>query len=227
MSAQAVSAPAQVRSHGVSGSDEMPCGRTAGPRLKRASGPLQGYQLIRLMVSAWKAEPERWNGSRTRDLMNQSSALPLSYPRMMVSAPYGQQPPFVGGTRTHTVHRASRDLTSPDTRPSERCALMIEAELEGKRYAASRARKQRSSFAGRAPRTKMKARARTTIILFRVPTWGVKACHKKAYDHGAESARTFGVAFRGGRNAAASPQRRSRLARSDDRDMSASPGAVA
>ena len=28
--------------------------------------------------------------------------------------------PFVSGTRTRSAHRASRDLTSPDTRPSER-----------------------------------------------------------------------------------------------------------
>ena len=49
--AQAVSAAAQAGLT-VSGSDGVPCGRTAGPRLKRASGPLQRY-------SAFQAETER------------------------------------------------------------------------------------------------------------------------------------------------------------------------
>jgi hypothetical protein len=43
------------------GSDEKPCGNTAGLRLKRASGPLQ-------WESAFKAEPER-SGIRTHDPM--------------------------------------------------------------------------------------------------------------------------------------------------------------
>ena len=33
-------------------SDKEPCGKMAGPRLKRASGPLQGNQLFRLKRSA-------------------------------------------------------------------------------------------------------------------------------------------------------------------------------
>src|SRR6266481_2995416 len=51
-SAQAVSTAAQSRSCSVSSSDEEPCGCTAGPRLKRASGPLQRNQLLRLKRSA-------------------------------------------------------------------------------------------------------------------------------------------------------------------------------
>jgi hypothetical protein len=43
------------------GSDEKPCGNTAGLRLKRASGPLQ-------WESAFQAEPER-SGIRTHDPM--------------------------------------------------------------------------------------------------------------------------------------------------------------
>jgi hypothetical protein len=40
----------------------------------------------------------------------------------------------------------------------------------------------------------MKQRARRNIILFRGAIGSVKTCHKKAYDHAAESARTSGVA---------------------------------
>jgi hypothetical protein len=50
------------------GSDEKPCGNTAGLRLKRASGPLQ-------WESAFQAEPERWNGIRTRVTMIRSHLL--------------------------------------------------------------------------------------------------------------------------------------------------------
>ena len=73
--AQAVSATAQAGLT-VSGSDGMPCGKTAGPRLKRASGPFQESL-------AWKAKPERWSGIRTRDPMINSHLL---YPTELSSA---------------------------------------------------------------------------------------------------------------------------------------------
>jgi hypothetical protein len=50
----------------------------------------------------------------------------------------------------------------------------------------------------------MNRHARSDVILFRGVLGSVKACHKKAYDHAPEGARTSGVAFRGGRIAAAS-----------------------
>ena len=77
--AQAVSAAAQAGLT-VSGSDGVPCGKTAGPRLKRASGPLQ-------RCLAFEAKPERWSGIRTRDPMIHSHLLyQLSYPlRVMLT----------------------------------------------------------------------------------------------------------------------------------------------
>jgi len=59
----------------------------------------------------------------------------------------------------------------------------MKAELERKRYATARARKQRNEFARCTTRTKMKANAHSQIILFRTPRRGRFSCHKKAYDH--------------------------------------------
>jgi hypothetical protein len=83
----------------------------------------------------------------------------------------------------------------------------MKAELEGKRYVATRARKKRNVFAERVARTKMRGKPRAAIILFRGPPDGLISCHKKVYDHAPEGARTSGVAFRGGRIATPSRQR--------------------
>jgi hypothetical protein len=54
----------------------------------------------------------------------------------------------------------------------------------------------------------MNQSARSQIILFRGEIGSIKTCHKKAYDHAPEGARTSGVAFGGGRIAGALRQRR-------------------
>jgi IS5 family transposase len=71
---------------------------------------------------------------------------------------------------------------------------MMELEFEGKRCRSARAKKQRNMFPALITRTKMKRRAHAAIILFRAARSGPGACHKKAYDHALESARTSGVA---------------------------------
>jgi hypothetical protein len=82
------------------------------------------------------------------------------------------------------------------------------SEPEGKRYVTTHAKKQRSAFDLDAKRTKMKKKAREEIILFLAVRHDFEHCHKKAYDHAPEGARTSGVAFRGGRIAVAFRPRR-------------------
>src|SRR5262249_25500640 len=60
------------------GSEKRPFGlinRTATEARVRS---LQDYPLFRRMVSAWKAEPERWSGIRTRVMMITSHLLYLT-----------------------------------------------------------------------------------------------------------------------------------------------------
>src|SRR5688572_4247583 len=59
-------------------SDEKPCGETAGPRLKRAPGPRQWTNQFRGLIgcagAGFEPAPDDYN----------SSALPLSYPRLWI-----------------------------------------------------------------------------------------------------------------------------------------------
>src|SRR5262249_16276931 len=94
------------------------------------------------MVSLAKVNRSVWSGIRTRDPMssnhllfptelsshgevdrNRTYASRARHPALSMS--YNLKPSF-GGTRTRKAHRASRDLASPDTRPSEGSADMIE-----------------------------------------------------------------------------------------------------
>jgi hypothetical protein len=58
------------------GTSEVPFGATTGPRLKHASGPLHGQSAWKADgISFFTAEPERWNGIRTRVSMINSHVL--------------------------------------------------------------------------------------------------------------------------------------------------------
>jgi hypothetical protein len=117
----------------VSGTSDRPFGQPTGPRLKRASGPLQWSQLFRLNRSAGAGvEPA------TRCLTGICSTH-LSYPRGAIdrtrtdasgfprrSTLELRPRPSFSGTRPRIAHRASRDLTSPGMQPSEGGGVLIE-----------------------------------------------------------------------------------------------------
>jgi hypothetical protein len=107
---------------------KKPFGLETGPRLKRAPGPHFGEdQLIWLNQAAWNVERD----SNPRQDDYKSSALPLSYPRLMqapgVRSRTGFFPcsrlstpaPSFSGTRNRRAARASRDINEPEQEPSE------------------------------------------------------------------------------------------------------------
>ena len=83
----------------VSGSFERPFGQTTGPRLKRASGSLQEYQLYRLNRSGAGFEPATgW--------LSAICSTQLSYPRLL--HPTGLEPATSG-----LLRRSATELRMP------------------------------------------------------------------------------------------------------------------